>query len=275
MSGGSLTIRRLPVDDAGELVHRPHRVLRHRLGRRLRCRRRHAGLGLGPRHGGALLEPLHQTLDVDVGVPDLEIRHGGHLAHDLAVALAEADDPLQPVALGEPEVARRHHDARGQSLDVPLPRTGQRLVEVVAVEDQLPFGRAEDAEVREMRVAADLCCQPRTRRGGQVRRHHERGAAEEGERRDEHAPVADGDELGDPARGLALQEGDGVGPVRAGLEDLVAVTRHLDPGLLSLGLAIYLAEVWHDARRHVRQRDHLVNSHRRPPPLDARPAPTR
>ncbi len=63
--------------------------------------------------------------------------------------------------------ARRSH-ARSQALDVPLPRPGQRLVEVVDVEDEPALGRGEDAEVREVRVAAALHRQPGPRRRGEI-----------------------------------------------------------------------------------------------------------
>ena len=56
-----------------------------------------------------------------------------------------------------------------------------------------------------------LIVRPRGRR--QVGGHDQRGAAVEGERRGEHPPVADRDELGNPARGLLLEQRDRVGPV--------------------------------------------------------------
>ena len=43
-----------------------------------------------------------------------------------------------------------------QPLDVPLPRSRQRLVEVVEVEDQGPVGRGVPAEVRQVGVPAEL-----------------------------------------------------------------------------------------------------------------------
>ena len=57
-------------------------------------------------------------------------------------------------------VARGNEDADGQALDVPLPRTGQGLVEVVDVEDEAALGRCVEAEVREVGVAATLHIEP-------------------------------------------------------------------------------------------------------------------
>jgi hypothetical protein len=53
-------------------------------------------------------------------------------------------------------VAAGDGDARGQALYVPFPRTGQRFVEVVDVEQQFPLGRSEPSEVGEVRVTAGL-----------------------------------------------------------------------------------------------------------------------
>ena len=53
-------------------------------------------------------------------------------------------------------VAAGDLEARREPLHVPLERAGQRLVEVVEVEDERALGRREAAEVREVRVAAEL-----------------------------------------------------------------------------------------------------------------------
>jgi len=45
-----------------------------------------------------------------------------------------------PFFSGEAAAAAGHGHARHQPLDVPLERAGQRLVEVVQIEDQPPFG---------------------------------------------------------------------------------------------------------------------------------------
>ena len=53
-------------------------------------------------------------------------------------------------------LASRDDDAGGEPLDVPLPGPRVGLVEVVEVERQPPLRRAEQAEVRKVRVAAEL-----------------------------------------------------------------------------------------------------------------------
>src|SRR3981081_242377 len=55
----------------------------------------------------------------------------------------------------------------GSPLSSPLPRRGQRLIEVVYVEDQLSLGRAEQPEVGQVRVTAGLDDEAGGRRTGQ------------------------------------------------------------------------------------------------------------
>ena len=68
----------------------------------------------------------------------------------------------------EAAVAPGDLEARRQALDVPLPRPRQGLVEVVDVEDQPPVGGGEDAEVRQVGVAAHLHPKPGLGRRRQV-----------------------------------------------------------------------------------------------------------
>ena len=62
------------------------------------------------------------------------------------------------------------HEARGQPLQIPLPRARQRLVEVVGVEHQLPLTGRVGAEVGQVRIAAELHVQPADGRPRQVGR---------------------------------------------------------------------------------------------------------
>ena len=87
---------------------------------------------------------------------------------------------------------------------------GQRLVEVVDVEDERALRGGEGAEVGQVGVAAELDAQPGGRCGRQVRGHRQRGTAIEGERRDQHPAVTHRDELGNPRGSLRQQEPDGV-----------------------------------------------------------------
>ncbi len=119
-----------------------------------------------------------------------------------------------PAVRRQPDVAAGDLDARGHPLDVPLPRPGQRLVEIVRAEDQPTVGRGEPAEVRYVSVAAGLHDDPGVGGRREVGRHHRGSAAIERERRDEHPPVPDRDQLLQPRRRLRLEHRDRIGSVR-------------------------------------------------------------
>ena len=135
------------------------------------------------------------------------------MPHAVAVLAHGRHDDVAPRGGFEAAVAPGDLEAGREPLHVPLPWTRQGLVEIVDVEDHLPLGRAEQAEVRQVRIAAELHRQAGTRGRGEVGGHDERGAAKERERADQHAPVADGHELGHADLVLALQQRDRVGPV--------------------------------------------------------------
>ncbi len=147
----------------------------------------------------------------ELGVPDLQISHRCEFRHRGAIGR----DCREHRAFGrlgaEAVVLRRDHHAAGEALHIPLPRPAERLVEVVDVEHQLPLDGGEQPEVREMGVAAALHREPTARRRGEIARHHRGGAAEEGERGDQHPAVADRDELGDPRALLPFQQRHRVG----------------------------------------------------------------
>jgi hypothetical protein len=134
-------IRPPPAGDGGELVQRMGAVL---------------GVGLGQQRLGGLellcldlgREPPGRFLDVQMRVPDRQQGLFDELPHRRAVTLGGREGDLAAVLGGEPVVASRYGQARGQPLDIPLERAGQRLVEVVDVEDQPPLRRGERAEIR-------------------------------------------------------------------------------------------------------------------------------
>ena len=91
---------------------------------------------------------------------------------------------------------------------------GQSLVEVVRTEDEPAVRGGEAAEVGDVGVAAGLHGDPRVRRRRQVGGHHRRRTAIERERRDEHPPVPDRDELRHARSRLREEDRDRVGPIR-------------------------------------------------------------
>ena len=131
-------------------------------------------------------------------------------------AVTDARVASRVSALLKPLLRAGDREARGHALDVVLERAGQRLVEVVQVEHEGSFRRRVHAEVREMRVAAQLDVQPGRRRVLQIGGHDLRRAAIERERRHHHAPVTDGHEVGLARRVLRFEQRDGIRSVRRG-----------------------------------------------------------
>ena len=165
-----------------------------------------------------------------------------------------ADRELDRFALlgVESAIAAGDREARHEPLDVPLERPGQRLVEVVDAEHQPPVGSRERAEVRQMRVAAELHVQARARRTGEVGRHQGGAAAVERERRDEHAPVADRHQLRHARLRLLLEHVDRITPARRRLPPRVRRARHLGARRLPPRRPLRPREMRDAARLHAR-----------------------
>jgi hypothetical protein len=146
---------------------------------------------------GLLVPDRREDLfDVDARIPHIEDRHLAELRHALAIRSRAGQRGVSGVGFTEAVVTTGKDEARGQALDVPLPRSGERLIEIVDVEDDPPFRRGKIAEVHQMAVAARLHAQPGCRRGREIRRHVERRPAIESERRVQHAAVANRNQLG-------------------------------------------------------------------------------
>ncbi len=221
----------LAVNDLGELGERLQAVARVRLGGDLlgaprgcfgRLLLRLALLG-----GLRGLDGRHEFVLGEVRVPDVHGVHGRELGHGAAVGAHRSARRLARVGLAEAVVARRDGEARGHARDVVLERAGQGLVEVVEVEEQGALRRGEDAEIGEVGVAAELRHKAGPRRVFEVGGHDPRRASVEGERRDQHAPVADGHEVGLSSCVLFFQQRDRVGAVRGRLPVGVAGRRRL------------------------------------------------
>jgi hypothetical protein len=80
--------------------------------------------------------------------------------------------------------------------------------------------------------------------GGKVGGHDLGRSPVEGERRDQHPPVPDGDQVGLPGRVLLLQQRHRVGAVGGRRPSSVAVQRRPVPSLLALRLALVHARMW-------------------------------
>ena len=201
---------RLAVDQVRELAERAQAVLRTRL--------RHVVLEALALLALPLRRPARgDVLDVEPGVPELHRAHAGEARHRVAVRARDREVDRVALLVVESAVASGDGEACDEPLDVPLERPRKRLVEVVDAEDHPPVRCGEDAEVRQVRVAAQLDVQPGARLVREVRSHDGGGASVEGERRHEHAAVADGHELLEARLRLVLQQLDGSRRLASGL----------------------------------------------------------
>jgi hypothetical protein len=84
-------------------------------------------------------QPANDRLRIETRVPHVEVAHLGEPRHRLAIRLDGPDDGCRTLGVGEPSLARGYLDARRETLHVPLERTGERLVEVVQIEHEVPL----------------------------------------------------------------------------------------------------------------------------------------
>jgi hypothetical protein len=186
-------------------------------------RRLHAELGL---YAAGDLQQLGRR---HVQVPQPQGGQLGEAQHRFAVG---ADGDPGGVVLLPARAAvlpGRHGHARRQPQHVPFPRARQGLVEVVEAEHQVPLGRAEQAEVDQVGVAAQLHGDPAGRHARQVVGHDRRAAAEERERRRQHPAVADRDQVRFPSGRLRLEDLHRVRPVRCRLPPRVQASGRPPP----------------------------------------------
>ena len=245
MSGGSLAIRGSPSTRCVSLPSARRLSLRTRL--------RHVVLEALALLALPVRRPARgDVLDVEPGVPELHRAHAGEARHRVAVRARDREVDRVTLFVVESAVAPSDGEACGEPLDVPLERPRKRLVEVVDAEDHPPVRCGEDAEVGQVRVAAQLDVQPGARLFCEVRRHEGGGASVEGERRHEHAAVADGHELLEARLRLVLQQLDGVPPALFRAPFAVNAPSDVRPRGLAAGGAVLDGEVLHGGSARAR-----------------------
>ena len=179
----------LPVAFAGEPGQRPV------AGPAARLRR--GPLDLGPQR--LARHAVLQVADVDPLVGPGQQRHRGQVADLGAVSGHAPQDRRFALLLAGAVLPARDPDARHQAPQIPLPRAGVRLVEVVQVDDQIPLRGGVEAEVPQVRVTADHRGDAGGRQPGSIRRHHHRRTAQESVRRGGHPPDPHRDQPAEPA----------------------------------------------------------------------------
>ena len=118
------------------------------------------------------------TLFVDGRVPDVKVRHPRIVAHVLAVTRYRRACRILARRLVAAEKARRHESAGSKTFQVPFPRSGQRLVEIVDRKNEVTLRRCEHAEISDVCIPAGLHWEARYRRVRQVARHDGRRPAQ-------------------------------------------------------------------------------------------------
>ena len=141
----------------------------------------------------------------------------------LAVLADARHDDRPPVGGGEPAVAPRTSKLAASRFTSHSQGPGS--VSSKSLMSNIICRSGEPNTPKFERCASPQSCTltPDRRRRREVGRHDQRRATEERERRGQHPPVADRDELGDPARALLLEQRDGIEPIGRRLP--LAVTR--------------------------------------------------
>ena len=164
------------------------------------------------RQGAAVrrFEVLDQVIDGDAVVPDVQLGRIGISPHALAVGRRRRHHRGLGDARLVPGGAGRHHQARRQTLEIPLEGAGQGFVEVAQVEQQVPLGRRPESEIEDVGIAAELHLEAAVRFRRQVGGHHRGRPPVIVPRRHRHAPVPEGHQIGRANLVLAGDRGERV-----------------------------------------------------------------
>src|SRR4029079_13715650 len=92
---------------------------------------------LAGRFAGLTWKVADQLLDVDRVIPELQLAGRRVPPHPRAVFADTGAHGVQGDLVGTPVLSGDHHEAGCQALDIPLERSGQRLIEVAQSESQV------------------------------------------------------------------------------------------------------------------------------------------
>ena len=168
-------------------------------------------------------------------VPHLQRTHLTEFGHVLAIGADASEHRLAGACFAQPVVARRDYKAGRQTLEVPLPGSRERLVQVVDIEDGPAFGRGENAEVAEMGVATRLHAHAGGRQARQVHGHGQGRPAVIRERRCHHAPMTKRNQLGDAPLVALLHQLHGIGATGRRLPNGMCAVRAGFPQVFAAG----------------------------------------
>ena len=132
----------------------------------------------------------NENIGFEVRIPCIDRAHAGVFPHVFAIALHSVPSRVPAAAFAKVVLPRSKYHACGEPLYVPLPGSRRRLVEVVDVENEPAFGRAEASEIADVTVAAGLHAKSGSRRAGEIESHQSRCASKERKGRLAHSSVA-------------------------------------------------------------------------------------
>jgi hypothetical protein len=149
-----------------------------------------SGAGLGESGLGKLSQaPRGRGEDrflVDQVVPHVQKSHLGIAANPPDIGFEHRARRLlgiKPVA-AEKECSNR--SARGQPLEVPLPRPGKNLIKIVDCENEVALRRREHPEIHQMHIAAGHHLETSARGICEISRHDCGTSSQKSERRSQH-----------------------------------------------------------------------------------------
>ena len=145
---------------------------------------------------------------LDDGIPCGQISHFGIFAHVLSIGTHYSPAECLAALAVLADKLTCDDSACRETFQVPFPRPWNRLVEIVDAEDEVAFGRGEDAEVRHVHVAAKLNLQATDRRWAEVLSHDRRSAAQKGKGRRQHSSVSHGNQFMESGPGLRFKNFD-------------------------------------------------------------------
>ena len=156
-------------------------------------------------------QPIGFMRQIYPRMPGLQRRKAGKFRHALAIGQRHVlgDAPRRLVAVAGRQ--RRHRETGGEPLEIGGEiDIGQRLVEIIDVEQRIAFRREKGAEIHQMAVAAGLHMYAGAGLAREVDGHERRRAAQKGEGRLRHALSADRHEARQPALVGLVENGDGI-----------------------------------------------------------------
>ena len=156
-------------------------------------------------------QPFRFMRQIYPRMPGLQRGKAGKFRHALAIGQRHVlgDAPRRLVAVAGRQ--RRHRETGGEPLEIGGEiDIGQRLVEIIDVEQRIAFRREKGAEIHQMAIAAGLRTYAGAGLAREVDGHERRRAAQKREGRLRHALSADRYEARQPALVGLVENGDGI-----------------------------------------------------------------